>query len=152
MGWPVAAPERSAPRTGKGAPWIPANHADVLTSPTFQPRFDRPEIAEYFTQPIPGPAVSPLPGSPLPGSPAPGATPAPDPTPTSWRAIFYDSPRTLRPKLALARTSQFAGAGFWAIGYERGLTGYLELMSDFRAGNVVPDEVLLGELDRLTDR
>jgi GH18 family chitinase len=56
--------------------------------------------------------------------------------PTTWQAIFYDSPRTLRPKLALAVTNGFAGAGFWAIGYERGLPGYIGLMADFHAGLV----------------
>ena len=49
---------------------------------------------------------------------------------------YYDSPATLRAKLALARDQGLAGGGFWAIGYERGLPGYVKLMQDFRAGNV----------------
>ena len=38
-----------------------------------------------------------------------------------WQAIYVDSPETLAPKLALANERGLAGAGFWAIGYERGL-------------------------------
>jgi len=77
------------------------------------------------------PGESLAPGASL----APGVS-APPPDSTTWQAIFYDSPRTLRPKLALAVSRGFAGAGFWAIGYERGLPGYIELMADFRAGLV----------------
>jgi hypothetical protein len=29
-----------------------------------------------------------------------------------------------------------AGAGFWAIGYERGLPDYTELIATFRAGDI----------------
>jgi GH18 family chitinase len=50
--------------------------------------------------------------------------------------VYYDSPRSLRPKLALADARGLAGAGFWAIGYERGLPGYSELIAAFRAGEI----------------
>jgi hypothetical protein len=53
-----------------------------------------------------------------------------------WRATFYDSPDTLRSKLALARDRGFAGAGFWALGYEADLPGYAALMRDFRDGEI----------------
>ena len=53
---------------------------------------------------------------------------------------MYDSPATLRPKLALALDNGLAGAGFWALGYERGLPGYVDLMRDFRDGDVERDE------------
>ena len=43
-------------------------------------------------------------------------------------------PRSLTPKLLLADERGLAGAGFWAIGYERGLPGYTELIATFRAG------------------
>ena len=52
----------------------------------------------------------------------------------SWHAVYYDSPRSLTPKLALADERGLAGAGFWAIGYERGLPGYTELIAAFRGG------------------
>ena len=45
--------------------------------------------------------------------------------------MYYDSPRSLTPKLLLADERGLAGAGFWAIGYERGVPGYTELISTF---------------------
>ena len=53
-----------------------------------------------------------------------------------WDAVYFDSPETLTPKLALADERGLAGAGFWAVGYERGLPGYTELIATFRAGDV----------------
>ena len=55
---------------------------------------------------------------------------------SGWVATYYDSPRSLRPKLELARSQGLAGAGFWALGYDRGLPGYVELMNAFRTGRV----------------
>ncbi len=40
------------------------------------------------------------------------------------------------PKLALADARGLAGVGFWAIGYERGLPGYTDLIARFKAGKV----------------
>jgi glycosyl hydrolase family 18 (putative chitinase) len=115
MSWPVASTDRYAPKTGNGTSWIPANHVALLTARDFAPTLDHVEMSEFFTVPA-----------------AAGAT--------GWRAVFYDSPRTLRPKLELARARGYAGSGFWAIGYERGLPGYLDLMREFRAGEVTPPE------------
>ena len=112
MSWPVASADRYAAGTGKGASWIPALHAAMLTKPAFVPYHDLLEETEFAA--------------------------TRDTSGGGWHAIFYDSPRTLRPKLLLAREAGFVGAGFWAIGYERGLPGYLELMGDFRAGRVIP--------------
>ena len=56
--------------------------------------------------------------------------------PPAGRRSTSIRPTTLRPKLALADERGLAGAGFWAIGYERGLAGYRDLMKDFRAGTV----------------
>jgi hypothetical protein len=53
-----------------------------------------------------------------------------------WRTIYYDSAASLTPKLALADARGLAGAGFWAIGYERGLPDYTALISTFRAGKL----------------
>ena len=77
--------------------------------------------------------------------PTASASPAGGPTPPgasgvprveSWTAVYYDSPRSLTPKLALADERGLAGAGFWAIGYERGLPDYTELIATFRAGRL----------------
>ena len=108
MSWRTIGPDRTAPVLGSGSTWIPNRHLDVLLEPSFEPGRDPLEVSEFFVRP----------------------------DGDAWRITYYDSPATLRAKLALARDQGLAGGGFWAIGYERGLPGYLELMRDFRAGNV----------------
>lgn len=108
MSWPVAGPDRANVVLGKGRVWIPSNNAATLTAPGFSAAFDPYEITDYFVV-REGDA---------------------------WRATYYDSPRSLRPKLELARSQGLAGGGFWALGYDYGLPGYLDLMKDFRAGRV----------------
>ena len=56
----------------------------------------------------------------------------------TWRGIYVDTPETLAPKLAQANERGLAGAGFWAIGYERGLPDYTHLMERFVAGEPLP--------------
>ena len=63
----------------------------------------------------------------------------------SQDATFFDSPDTLRSKLALARDKGFAGAGFWALGYERDLPGYVELMHAFRDGEIGREQLHVPE-------
>jgi spore germination protein YaaH len=110
--WPVVASYRDAPRSGKGVAWLPSKHVAQLSSGKFIPYPDQTEVVEYMAEP----------------------------TSTGWRAVFYDSPRTLAPKLALARAHGYAGGGFWAIGYERDAPGYLQLMADFIAGRIGPTD------------
>ena len=112
MTWLTIGPDRREQVLGRGATWIPNRHLDVLLDPKFAPARDPLEVVEWFVR-------------------ADG---------DAWRLTFYDSPATLREKLALARDQGLAGGGFWAIGYERGLPGYLELMRDFRSGSVARDE------------
>jgi hypothetical protein len=112
MTWRTEEPDRRARVLGRGSTWIPNRHTDVLLDPSFLPGRDPLEMTEYFVRP----------------------------DGDAWRLTFYDSPATLRAKLALARDQGLAGGGFWAIGYERGLPGYLELMRDFRDGKVARDQ------------
>ncbi|HYK94720.1 MAG TPA: glycosyl hydrolase family 18 protein [Candidatus Dormibacteraeota bacterium] len=112
MQWRTTGPLRTYPVIGSGITWIPSQHRDLLLDPAFQPDRDLYEHAEYFD-------VS---------------------DGRDWLITYYDSPATLRPKLGLARDNGLAGAGFWAMGYERGLPGYLELMTAFRAGAISRDE------------
>jgi len=112
MSWPVLSPELGAPRSGNGQTWVPRTHIKTLLSSAFASSPDWLESTEFFVTPDPAPGVG-------------------------WHATYYDSPRTLLPKLRLARASGYAGAGFWAIGYERGLPGYLEVMRAFRQGDIV---------------
>ena len=120
MSWPVSGPELGAPQTGKGDNWFPSDHADFLADPANVPVFDDIEVVNQYTVPPTGP----------------GWTPDPSASPTEWTAIYVDSPETLRPKMALADARGLAGAGFWAIGYERGLAGYADLVKRFRAGKL----------------
>ncbi|HEY2916475.1 MAG TPA: glycosyl hydrolase family 18 protein [Candidatus Limnocylindrales bacterium] len=109
MTWPVAGPSGQTAALGKGATWIPSQHLDRLLAPGFSPWYDFQEVADYFVTPT-----------------AAGG----------WTATYYDTPRTLTPKLALARSQGLAGAGFWALGYEQGLPGYTDVMADFVAGRI----------------
>ena len=80
--------------------------------------------------PAPG-GRAPSPGSTAPGSPAPSGG-------VTWTAVYVDSPATLAPKMELATLNGYAGVGFWAIGYERGLPGYTALMERFVKGEPLP--------------
>jgi len=120
MSWPVQSPELGAPQTGKGSNWIPSDHLDVMTDPAIQPTLDPIEQVEQYTLP----------------RLAPGASPAPNASPAAWTAVYVDSPATLTQKLGLADSRGLAGAGFWAIGYTRGLPAYTELIHRFHAGQL----------------
>jgi spore germination protein YaaH len=108
VAWPVDSPDLGAPATGKGAVWIPRQNLGTLHDGTLQPVVDPVEQVAFLA--IPDGAV--------------------------WRAVYYDTPATLAPKLALADDRGLAGAGLWALGYDRGLSGYRELIGDFRAGRL----------------
>jgi hypothetical protein len=119
MRWRVAGPEIGAPRLGDGAIWVPADNPRFMADPPRAPELDPIEIVEFY-------AVAPT------VSAAPGDSRAT----AGWQAIYVDSPRTLAPKLKLADDRGLAGAGFWAIGYERGLAGYRDLMRQFATGKL----------------
>jgi spore germination protein YaaH len=120
--WPVAGPVIGAPQTGKGAAWILRKHADVLGDTSLVPLRDDVEAVEVY--------LFASDGSVGPPSPDPSASPGASGDRT-WRAVYVDSPATLERKLALANDRGLAGAGFWAIGYERGLPGYTSVMQEF---------------------
>jgi spore germination protein YaaH len=106
--WPVTGPEQGAAATGRGEVWIPRRNLDLLTASAPAATYDPVEAVDFL-------AVRE------------GA---------AWRAIYVDSPTSLAPKLRLANDRGLAGAGFWAIGYERGLPGYTRLIVSFRAGKL----------------
>jgi spore germination protein YaaH len=124
--WPVAGPVIGAPSTGRGEAWFPRSHVDLLGEGGPAPLRDEIEQVEVYLLASDGTVGVP--------SIAPDASPD---TPT-WRAVYVDSPATLAPKLALANERGLAGAGFWAIGYERGLQGYTRLMERFATGGPLP--------------
>jgi chitinase len=108
MSWPVVGPEIGAARIGRGSVWVPSDNLATLRDRTLVPGLDLLEMVEHV------------------------ALPDGD----GWRAIYYDSPVSLTPKLALADARGLAGAGLWAIGYERGLANYTRLIATFRAGEL----------------
>jgi len=127
--WPVIAPGFLAPSSGRGDVWVPRRNLGVFTDPTFEPTYEPTESVEFYSVPtayataVPSAAVA-------------GVGPSPTPEPIAWNAVYFDSPRSLAPKLRLADERGLAGAGFWAIGYERGLPDYTELIATFRAGKL----------------
>jgi hypothetical protein len=124
MTWPVAGPDIGAPRTGRGDAWIPRRNLSVLRDGLLEPQRDEIEVVEFYAFAADGTPASEV------ASPSPGASV----DELEWRAVYVDSPATLQTKLALANERGLAGAGFWAIGYERGLPGYTDLISRFTAG------------------
>jgi spore germination protein YaaH len=117
--WRVTGPEIGAARLGNGAIWVPADNPRFLAAPPAPAELDPIEIVEFYAV---APTVSPRPGDSR-------AT-------AGWQAIYVDSPRTLEPKLALADERGLAGAGFWAVGYERGIPAFTELMARFASGRI----------------
>jgi hypothetical protein len=112
MQWRTEGLDRETAVIGQGVVWIPNRHTDKLLAPHFAPFRDPIEHAEYIVAPD-----------------SPG-----------YLHTYYDSPATLRLKLGLALDNGLAGAGFWALGYERGLPGYVDLMREFRDGKVEREE------------
>ncbi len=111
MSWPVTGPELGDPDTGRGDTWIPGDHLSRFSDPSFIPTLDPIEQVEFYAIADPN-------------------------TDGGWTGIYVDSPATLTPKLALADARGLAGAGFWAIGYERGLPGYADLVQRFADGKL----------------
>jgi spore germination protein YaaH len=145
IAWPVAGPVLGAPAVGNGQSWILRRNLGVLTNPTAVPVADPLEGVDVYFVGADGrlapPAVvqpSALPSdasaSASPSLSPPSATPMPGRT--TWTAVYVDSAQTLARKLGLGESRGLAGAGFWAIGYERGLPAYTDLMTQYVAGDV----------------
>ncbi|HEY3334054.1 MAG TPA: glycoside hydrolase family 18 protein [Candidatus Limnocylindrales bacterium] len=128
MTWPVAGPVVGAPETGRGDAWIPRQHTDVLLDASITPLRDPTEQVDVYLGASDGSW----------GAPAPGTSLTPAQQARTWTAMYVDSPATLATKMALANERGLAGSGFWAIGYERGLSGYRELMAAFVTGDPLP--------------
>jgi hypothetical protein len=135
--WPVIGPGVGSPSIGRGDSWVPRRNLAVFADPSFEPTLEPVESVEFYAVPMRAVAsASPGSGASRGSGASPAAPAAGTPDPPGWNAVYYDSPRSLAPKLALADDRGLAGAGFWAIGYERGLPGYRELIAKFRAGDL----------------
>jgi hypothetical protein len=130
--WPVIGPGFLAPSSGRGDAWVPRRNLGVFADPAFAPTFEPTESVEFYA--VPSAFATPMSSPVVPALPAIG--PSATPEPIAWNAVYFDSPRSLTPKLRLADARGLAGAGFWAIGYERGLPEYTELIATFRAGQL----------------
>jgi len=126
--WPVAGPVIGAPETGRGDHWIPSEHRDILGDDGIEPTRDDVEQVDVYLRASDGTW----------GAPTPDASVDPADLQRTWNAIYVDSPDTLALKLRLANDRGLAGGGFWAIGYERDLPGYRELMEAFGGGDALP--------------
>jgi spore germination protein YaaH len=108
MVWPVEGPQIGALATGRGEVWVPRRNLATLASPSASPAYDAVEDV--------------------------GVLVVPDGE--GWQAVYYDTPQSLVPKMGLADQRGLAGAGFWAVGYERGLPEYTSLIAKFRSGRL----------------
>jgi spore germination protein YaaH len=124
--WPVAGPVIGAPATGDGQSWVLRHHVDLLTNPGAAPEVDPLEVVSVYFLGSDGSVGAPSLDPSLP----------PAASDVRWTAIYVDTPDTLTTKLGLGESRGLAGAGFWAIGYERGLPAYTDLMTQYVAGKV----------------
>jgi spore germination protein YaaH len=131
MTWPVIGPGVGSPATGRGNDWVPRRNLRVFEDPDFAPTYEPIESVEFYAVPVDPTAETAGPTGTVSPSDGPGLSQEP-----GWNAVYYDSPRSLTPKLALADARGLAGAGFWAIGYERGLPAYDDLIATFHAGEL----------------
>jgi len=130
--WPVQGPEVGALATGRGDDWVPRLNVRVFEAPDFAPTYEPIQSVEFYAVQRPIGVV----GAGGAATTEPVASGSDSDPGAQWHAVYFDSPRSLAPKLGLADERGLAGAGFWAIGYERGLPGYRELIASFRAGQL----------------
>jgi spore germination protein YaaH len=114
LAWPTADAVLGSPRTGRGDIWVPRRNLATLRDPAVVASYDPVEVVAFLAVP----------------------------RGKAWQAVYYDTPQSLRPKLGLANQLGLAGAGFWALGYERGLPDYTGLTADFRAGRSMATDVI----------
>ena len=122
--WPVAGPVIGAPSTRVAArQWFPRAHVDLLTDPTIVPERDEVEQVDVYFSASDGTV-----GRPAAARVALARTRATSDRERTWTRSTSTRPGR-SPRSSPSRTSgDSPGAGFWAIGYTRGLPAYTELM------------------------
>ena len=118
MRWRVTGPELGAPPARQRRDLGPGRQPEVPADPPTPPELDPIEVVEFYAV---APTVSPLRQFAR--------------SPRAGRRSTSTRPRRWHPKLALADDRGLAGAGFWAIGYERGLPDYADLIARFAAAS-----------------
>ena len=102
MTWPTSSSALGAARTGSGATYTPRKQIGKPASLGVPLRYEPGESASWYAWY--------------------------DKAATTWRQVFYDTPTSLRPKYAYAISRGLAGVGIWALGYDRGVAGYWDLL------------------------
>jgi spore germination protein YaaH len=110
ISWPTDSPDLGAPATGAGEVWIPRRNLATIDDPALAPVEDPLETVGFVAVPD-GP---------------------------TWRAIYWDTPASLTPKVVVAEDRGLAGIGLWALGYDRGIPGYADLIDRFRTDRLDP--------------
>ena len=108
VAWPAASGDLGSPSTGKGAVWVPRQNLATLHDHGSASIYDQLESVAFLSVP----------------------------DGDAFQAIYYDTPQSLTPKLVLADDRGLAGAGFWALGYDRGQPAYGDLIGQFRQGKL----------------
>jgi len=108
VAWPAASGDLGSPSTGKGAVWVPRQNLSTLHDHGSASVYDQLESVAFLSVP----------------------------DGDAFQAIYYDTPQSLTPKLVLADDRGLAGAGFWALGYDRGQPAYGDLIGQFRQGKL----------------
>jgi spore germination protein YaaH len=102
MTWPTTGPALGDPSTAGGRSFFPEHNLDKLAAASATLHYDPGESVTWFA--------------------------SQDAASGTWKQTFYDTPQSLVPKYQLAIDRQLAGIGVWALGYQRGLPGYLNLI------------------------
>ena len=100
--WPTASSALGAARTGSGTTYTPRKQIGKPASLGVPLRFEPGESVSWYAWY--------------------------DKAASTWRQVFYDTPTSLRPKYAYAISRHLAGVGIWALGYDRGVPGYWDLL------------------------
>jgi len=102
VSWPTASGALGAPRTTTGSTYVPRRHIGQPASLGASLRYEPGESVSWYAWY--------------------------DTAAGTWRQVFYDTPTSLQPKYAYAVSRGLAGVGIWALGYDRGVPGYWELL------------------------
>jgi hypothetical protein len=102
ISWPTASADLGAARTGAGTTYTPRRQLGKPASLGVPLLYDPGESVSWYAWR--------------------------DAAASTWRQVFYDTPTSLRPKYAFAITRGLAGVGIWALGYDRGVPGYWDLL------------------------
>jgi len=102
ISWPTASGALGAPRTATGSTYVPRRHIGEPASLGASLRYEPGESVSWYAWY--------------------------DAAASTWRQVFYDTPTSLQPKYAYAVSRGLAGVGIWALGYDRGVPGYWELL------------------------